>query len=96
VEDPVSEDYPKPGRPSSEALAALAGVAQALGDPERLPRFVENPASEVDGWEDLPPAVQDALTRMSIEELALLGRWNQHLIENGFYGDTDFAPLSWF
>jgi len=83
------------GQPSREALAALAGVAQAVSDPEGRRRLMEDPAS-VDGFQDLPPGVRDTLTGLSAEELAALGKASRVLIDNGFYVTTDKGPMQMF
>jgi hypothetical protein len=92
----VSQTIPEKGQASAEALAALAGVAQAVSDPRRRESFKRNPRDEVDDFDRLPAAVRDVLTGMSTDELVALGKMTRPLLENGFYVKTDKGPLTMF
>jgi hypothetical protein len=92
----VSQPIPDQGEAPREALAALAGVVQAVSDADRRDTFARNPRDEVDDFDQLPAGVQDALTSMSADELAALAKMSRSLIDNGFYVKTDKGPLEMF
>jgi hypothetical protein len=68
----------------TDTFAVLAQVARAVGDRAMRPKFREDPIGTVEGFDQLPPDVQDMFRSMGDEELAALGTMCETLAANGY------------
>jgi hypothetical protein len=70
---------------SRDTFAVLADLARALQDSARRPKLLDDPAAEVEGFERLPPDLQETVKAMSSQEMAAVGRLHAVLMELGFF-----------
>jgi hypothetical protein len=68
-----------------DIFAVLADLAQALQDSARRPKLLDDPAREVEGFEQLPVELQETVKAMSAQEMAAVGRVHAVLLENGYF-----------
>jgi hypothetical protein len=68
-----------------DTFAVLADLAQAMQDAARRPKLLDDPATEVEGFERLPSDLQETFKAMSAQEMAVVGRVHAVLLENGFF-----------
>lgn len=83
-------------RPSEEAFAVLAEVAQVLADDTRRRRFRRNPADEVEGFELLPADMRETFAGLSDDELAALSKTCEVITDGGFFLETSRGRLCMF
>ena len=68
----------------TDSFAVLAEVARVVGDRALRPKFREDPIGTVEGFDQLPPDVQEMFRSMGDEELAALGRMCETLAASGY------------
>ena len=68
-----------------DTFAVLADLAHALQDVGRRPKLLDDPAAEVEGFEQLPAELQETVKAMSTEEMAAVGRVHAVLLQHGYF-----------
>ena len=76
-------DYPT--TENRDTFAVLADLAQAMQDAARRPKLLDDPAREVEGFDQLPVDLQEAVKDMSAQEMAAVGRVHAALLKNGYF-----------
>jgi hypothetical protein len=82
---------------SDEAKAALVKLAQVISDPDQRKAFQDDAASALGrDYDALPQTVRDGFEGLSLEELELLSRVCDRLVEAGFYIELPSGRVCFF
>jgi hypothetical protein len=87
--------------PSPEAMAAVARLSAMIADPEMRRAFVADPSGTLEragvNAEYVPQPLLESITSLGEEELELLARVCEDLIEAGFYVEVPgFGRVCWY
>jgi len=70
---------------SRDTFAVLADLARAMQDAGRRQKLRDDPAREVEGFDQLPSELRETFAEMSPQEMAAVGRVHAALVETGYF-----------